>query len=413
MRVDILETELFSRYFSDVIGKNDLLPVNGVSTDSRDIKKGDLFLAIKGENFDGSEFVGEALSAGATYAIVQSGDENHNTFLVDDVILFIGKICSQWMNDFNGNVIAVTGSNGKTTTKDLISHILSKKGYDISKTEGNFNTSIGVPLSIFSFPHNASRVYVLELGANRVGDIEYLSSMVKPDIGVITNISDAHLEGFGSIENITKEKKSILTHSKKGYYNEDITEPFRGLVNHPLGKNKIFLKNASIACKVCEDFMVEEDLVRFDELLQDFTLPKGRGEVCLLSNNITLIDDAYNANPESVKAAIDNLHSYQTEGKKIFVFGDMKELGKNEIKFHEEIADYCEEKIDTIICYGDLAKNTFNGSKNIPLSLHFNSKEALSNKVCNLLEKNDIVLLKGSRSMGLDSVAEDIKNYVQ
>ena len=253
----------------------------------------------------------------------------------------------------------------------------------------------------------------MELGANRVGDIEYLSSMVKPDIGVITNISDAHLEGFGSIENITKEKKSILTHSKKGYYNEDITEPFRGLVNHPLGKNKVFLKNASIACKVCEDFMLEEDLVRFDELLQDFTLPKGRGEVCLLSNNITLIDDAYNANPESVKAAIDNLQSYQTEGKKIFVFGDMKELGKDEVKFHEEIANYCEEKIDTIICYGDLAENTFNGSKNIPLSLHFNSKEALSNKVCNLLEKNDIVLLKGSRSMGLDSVAEDIKNYVK
>ena len=413
MRVDILETELFSRYFSDVIGKNDLLPVNGVSTDSRDIKKGDLFLAIKGENFDGSEFVGEALSGGATYAIVQSGDENHNTFLVDDVISFIGKICSQWMNDFDGNVIAVTGSNGKTTTKDLISHILSKKGYDVSKTEGNFNTSIGVPLSIFSFPHNASQVYVLELGANRLGDIEYLSSMVKPDIGVITNISDAHLEGFGSIENIIKEKKSILTHSKKGYYNEDISEPFRGLVNHPLGKNKVFLENASIACKVCEDFMLEEDLVKFDELLQDFTLPKGRGEVCLLSNNITLIDDAYNANPESVKAAIDNLQNYQTEGKKIFVFGDMKELGKDEVKFHEEIADYCEEKIDTIICYGDLAKNTFNGSKNIPLSLHFNSKEALSNKVCNLLEKNDIVLLKGSRSMGLDSVAEDIKNYVK
>ena len=123
MRVDILETQLFCKYFSDVIGKSDLLPIKGVSTDSRDIKKGDLFLAIKGENFDGSEFVEEAFSSGATYAIVQSGDENHNTFLVDDVISFIGKICSQWMNDFDGNVIAVTGSNGKTTTTVSYTHL--------------------------------------------------------------------------------------------------------------------------------------------------------------------------------------------------------------------------------------------------------------------------------------------------
>ena len=135
MRVDILETELFSRYFSDVIGKNNLLPVNGVSTDSRDIKKGDLFLAIKGKNFDGSEFVGEALSGGAIYAIAQSGDENHNTFLVDDVISFIGKICSQWMNDFDGNVIAVTGSNGNNTNRIITNSSIS------SSSSSNNNSS--------------------------------------------------------------------------------------------------------------------------------------------------------------------------------------------------------------------------------------------------------------------------------
>ena len=162
------------------------------------------------------DFIDGALSNGAIYAIAQSVHENDNVFTVDDVIEFIGKICSEWMVNFNGKTIAITGSNGKTTTKDLISHILIKSGHNVSKTEGNFNTSIGVPLTIFSFSNDPSQIYVLELGANQVGDIDYLSSLVKPDIGIVTNISGAHLEGFGSIENIRKEKKSIFNHSNKG-----------------------------------------------------------------------------------------------------------------------------------------------------------------------------------------------------
>ena len=243
-------------------------------------------------------------------------------------------------------------------------------------------------------------------------DIDYLSSLVKPDIGIVTNISGAHLEGFGSIDNIRKEKKSIFNHSKKRYYGDEI-ETLITLSNHPLANNKVFLKNASIAYEVCKDFMDKSDQEEFSRIIEDFVLPKGRGQTYSLSRGIVLIDDTYNANPESVKAAIDNLARYQTKGRKIFIFGDMKELGENAIGFHKEIADYCEGKIDGIICYGDLAKNTFNNSKSIPLSLHFDNKDSLVTEVCSLLENDDIIMLKGSRSMELDSVAEDIKNHVK
>ena len=412
MRIDIIETDLFLSYLSEALNRDNLSPVSGITTDSRHVKENDLFLAIKGEHFDGSDFIDEALSNGAIYAIAQSVHENDNVFTVDDVIEFIGKICSEWMVNFNGKTIAITGSNGKTTTKDLISHILIKSGHNVSKTEGNFNTSIGVPLTIFSFSNDPSQIYVLELGANQVGDIDYLSSIVKPDIGIVTNISGAHLEGFGSIDNIRKEKKSIFNHSNKGYYGDEI-EPSFTLSNHPLANNKVFLKNASIAYEVCKDFMVKSDQEEFSRIIEDFVLPKGRGQIYSLSKGIVLIDDTYNANPESVKAAIDNLARHKTKGRRIFIFGDMKELGENEIDFHKEIANYCEGKIDGIICYGDLAKNTFNNSKSISLRLHFDNKDALVAEVCSLLENDDIIMLKGSRSMELDSVAEDIKNHVK
>ena len=151
MRIDIVETDLFINYLSDALKVDNLSSVNGITTDSRLVKKNDLFLALKGEHFDGSDFIDQAFSNGATYVISQSINENQNVFTVDDVVEFIGKICSIWMNNFQGKTIAITGSNGKTTTKDLISHVLVKCGNNVSKTKGNFNTSIGVPLTIFSF----------------------------------------------------------------------------------------------------------------------------------------------------------------------------------------------------------------------------------------------------------------------
>tara|TARA_A100000164_G_scaffold368887_1_gene392680 strand:- start:2697 stop:3932 length:1236 start_codon:yes stop_codon:yes gene_type:complete len=411
MRIDIVETDLFINYLSDALKVDNLSSVNGITTDSRLVKKNDLFLALKGEHFDGSDFIDQAFSNGATYVISKSINENQNVFTVDDVVEFIGKICSIWMNNFQGKTIAITGSNGKTTTKDLISHVLTKCGNNVSKTKGNFNTSIGVPLTIFSFSNDPSQTYVVELGANQVGDINYLSSIIKPDIGIVTNISDAHLEGFGSMDNIREEKKSIFKHSKKHYYGKNI-DTSMNLLNHPLQNNKVFLKNASIAYEVCKDFMSIDDKQDFSTIIEDFTLPKGRGQVYNLSTNSFLIDDTYNANPESVKAAIDNIAQY-SGNRKIFVFGDMKELGINEKQFHKEIGGYCSGKIDILMCYGDLAKNAINDSNKISIQLHFDTKTSLFKHLCNEIQKNDAVLLKGSRSMELDSIIKDIINYVK
>ena len=412
MRVDITEVNLFFSYLSDSLNTDNLSLVEGITTDSRDVQENDLFLAIKGENFDGSDFIDEALSNGAIYAITESVNDSDNVFTVDNAIEFIGGICSKWMADFDGKTIAITGSNGKTTTKDLIAHVLIKSGHNVSKTEGNFNTSIGVPLTIFSFPNSSSQIYVLELGANQVGDIDYLSSIVKPDIGIVTNISGAHLEGFGSIDNIRQEKKSIFNHSNKGYYGNEIDTSIT-LSNHPLANNEVFLKNASLTYEVCKDLIGKSDREEFSRIIDDFVLPKGRGQTCFLSRGIMLIDDTYNANPESVKAAIDNIARYDNKGKKIFIFGDMKELGNDEARFHEEIGSYCSGKVDTIMCYGDLTKNTINDSNAVPIQLHFDTKEALFNELCSQMKENDVVLLKGSRSMELDTIIEDIIRYAK
>jgi UDP-N-acetylmuramoyl-tripeptide--D-alanyl-D-alanine ligase len=158
--------------------------------------------------------------------------------------------------------------------------------------------------------------------------------------------------------------------------------------------------------------MSKNDKEAFSEMIADFTLPKGRGRVYNLSNDTILIDDTYNANPESVKAAIDNLVRYSSK-RKIFIFADMKELGSDEIRFHEEIGDYCSEKIDIIMCYGDLAKNVINDSNKIPIQLHFDTKASLSEELSNIMQENDAILLKGSRSMELDLVVKDIINYVK
>jgi UDP-N-acetylmuramoyl-tripeptide--D-alanyl-D-alanine ligase len=253
--------------------------------------------------------------------------------------------------------------------------------------------------------------------------------MIKPNCAIVTNISDAHLEGFGSLDNIIKEKTSIFDYSDIGFYRSQINIDYSNSkikllsnslenfhypekLNLMFDKNRTLLENAFTVYHAC-NAIIDISIDDFFTLIEDFCLPKGRGQVHLLDNNIKMIDDTYNANPESVKAAIDNLVRYDNKGRKIFVFGDMKELGIDEARFHTQIGEYCSEKIDIIMCYGDLAKNTINHSNKIPIQLHFDTKESLSNKLCSELQKNDVILLKGSRSMKLDLIIKDIINYVK
>jgi len=407
MRINLVEQNHFQEVFKTFFNKSFDKNIAGISIDSRNIHKNDLFIAIKGEKFDGNDFLDQALQNGASYTLSSTRSDNGHHIFVEDLQDFLKKLCKRWLKDFNGKIIGITGSNGKTTTKDLIAHFLQSK-FKVEKTLGNYNTSISVPLSIFSFSLKTD-IYVLELGANRVGDIDYLSSMVKPHYGIITSISPAHLEGFGSIENIEKEKKSILKHSQKKYnFNELKPHSVDNLQTR--NNSKIFIKNVEIASHISNEVLKDfngSDL-RVESLLDSFEMPSGRGDV-LSINNIKIIDDSYNANPESVKAALDHLNSFNGH-RKLFVFGDMKELGDNEVNLHTEIGQYAEGKTDIILTVGKLAENAQSNSNNFALSLHFNDNISLLEKLTELLKDGDIILIKGSRSMQLDQLINELKN---
>ena len=410
MRIDLKEKSHFLAVFETFFNQSIDRQINGISIDSRNIKKNDLFIAIKGENFDGNDFVDQALKDGASYSLSSYKNESKYHLLVEDLHIFIKELSTRWLQSFDGKIVGVTGSNGKTTTKDLIAHLLKSK-FRVEKTLGNYNTSISVPLSIFSFSLK-TEIYVLELGANKVGDIEYLSSIVKPDYGVITSIAAAHLDGFGSIKNIEKEKKSILNHSKKKYNFNELKPNFLD-INFKENKSNIFVKNLEIASHVANDLLKDCNFpgLKDDSLincLESFEMPPGRGEIISL-NKIKIIDDSYNANPESVRAALDHLNGFQ-ECRKFFVFGDMKELGNNEESYHTEVGEYAVGKADILLTVGKLAKNAQSNSNNFALSLHFNDNFSLLEKLNELLTDGDIVLIKGSRSMQLDQLINELKN---
>lgn len=411
MRIDIKEKEYFLEIFKDYFNQSFDLPICGISIDSRNIKKNDLFIALKGENFDGNDFVDKAFECGANYALTSISSRKKNHIFVDDIHFFMKDFCAKWLKNFNGKIVGITGSNGKTSTKDLISHILKSK-FKVEKTHGNYNTSISVPLSIFSFSLDTD-IYVLELGANKMGDIKYLSSMLKPDYGIITSISEAHLDGFGSYRNIENEKKSIFLHSNKKF-NFHKNDPNSLSINFKRNKSKVFNKNLEIASHVASEIF--RDLIQFDvttnfleQTLADFKIPPGRGGIISLEKNIKLIDDSYNANPESVKAAIDYLDSFESS-RKLFVFGDMKELGDNSENFHVEIGKYAIGKVDILLTVGNLSRNTQSNSNNFSLSLHFDDNSSLITKLEELMVEGDIILVKGSRSMHLNHIINELKN---
>ena len=409
MRINLKEKNHFHSVFETLLNRLIGRPIEGISIDSRNIKKNDLFIAIKGENFDGNDFIDQAIDNGASYSLSSKKNKSDKHIYVENLNDFMKELTVNWLKDFEGKIVGITGSNGKTTTKDLISHLLQSK-LKVQKTRGNYNTSISVPLSILSFSLKTD-IYVLELGANKVGDIKYLSSIVNPDYGVITSIAAAHLDGFGSIRNIEKEKKSILDFSSKKYNFNEI-EPNDLKINLKGSRSEIFIKNFQIAAHIAHDIFNDLKINDFDEnslmdCFKNFEIPKGRGNV-LFINKIRVIDDSYNANPESVKAALDYLNRFK-EHRKIFVFGDMKELGENGDNLHKEIGQYADGKANILLTVGKLAKNAQSNSKNFALSLHFNDNFSLLEKLNELLTDGDVVLIKGSRSMHLDQLVNELK----
>ncbi len=430
-------------------GREDTI-FTGISTDSRTLQKGDLYVAILGEKFNGHDFLKEAEMKGASAAIVSDSLVASNTtlpcLLVEDTVLALGFLARQYRAQFQIPIAAITGSCGKTSVKEMLARILSRRG-PVLATRGNLNTEIGVPLSLLAL--NESHIAaVIEMGARKTGDIAYLMDIVKPTVSILTNAGVAHVEIFGSTEEIAKTKGEIFTHlavNGIAIINQDdkYAQYWKGLLKNQQCITFGFSKEANIHCenveflpegsrfevktpkgainlvlKVAGKHNVENALcalsaalsmgASLDDIKQglaSFEPVAGRMQFKEGRRGIKIIDDTYNANPVSMRAALEVLSTYQ--GKKIFVMGDMLELGILSQDFHQNIGQAAKDlHIDLLLGIGNLTefavKAFGKGAK------HFASKVDLLNTLATALpaeSKEEItILVKGSRGMRMEEI---------
>ena len=437
----ISSTNDIRKYLDLKLEKN--IRFKNISTDTRSIRKDSLFIALKGENFDGNKFIEKAFSSGAKAVLCsdRSYKDKKNVIYVPNVIEALSKISSKIASNFQGKKILITGSNGKTSTTNIISKSLHKS----SSTIKNFNNEIGLPISIMS-ANKDSKYIVLEAGAAKKGDIEYLSKIVKPDIGIITNIGNSHLEKLKNIEGVFKVKSELIKNIRKGGTlivpnNEKFLKRWikmaKGIsvvpvpkdfiaVNEKVSRTKKIMtfdivlssqvnKKSKAVCVTssligkhniqnilfCYECLrvLDESNARMLKVLKNISKSVSRQKIIEWKNKSTLIDDTYNANPESVKRSIDVLSEFP--GRKIFIFGDMFELGRYRRKHHKDIGTYANKlNIDILITFGELSSLASNGFQK--KSFNFCNEKKLKEFIANFIKKNDIVLIKGSRGMQME-----------
>lgn len=423
--------------------------IKGVSIDTRSIKKDELFFAVKGPNFDGNDYASEALNKGASAAIIDNPDiSNKQKILVSNAKSALGELARLWKHKLSSQIIAVTGSNGKTTLKEILGNCLSVNHKTFS-TKGNFNNDIGLPLMILEI-NNSYEFAVLEMGANKEHEIEHLVEIASPDIVVINNAALAHLDGFINIDGVARAKGEILQGSKSpnfailnrddnyfdlwsnmGKQSEIISfgSDSKAMVypknivlekNHcsfdlncPHGSETINLNlpgmhniiNACAASAVM--YSLSKDISEIKKGLESVTPVTGRLEFISLASGHEIINDTYNANPKSTLAAIDYLKV--NSNTRVFVFGDMLELGINKEQMHNMIGEKLNEAdIDYLFGFGGMAKYTVNQFDNH--GLWYEDINLLIKDLKELmLEGNDMtILVKGSRSMRMERVIQEI-----
>lgn len=422
--------------------------LNGLSTDTRAIAEGQLFVALSGERFDAHDYLEQATDQGATALLVSDASSlpaGASAVLVTDTRLALGALAAAWRAEFKLPVIAVTGSNGKTTTKEMIAAILAAAfGDDVLATRGNLNNDIGLPLTLLGL--NAThRAAVIEMGMNHPGEIGYLAPIGAPTVALITNAQRAHLEGMGDLDEVAQEKGSIFSGlSADGVAIINADDAYAGLwrgmagrhrvstfaIDHPAdvvgrvnqhgletaltlvtpdGEAALRLsipgrhnaRNAVAAAAACLAAGVPLSAVATG--LATFSGVKGRLQRRLGMKGAEILDDTYNANPDSVRAGIDVLAA--TIGRKLLVLGDMGEIGEASGQYHDEIGGYAKSQgIDRLFALGDATqqavRNFGDGAK------HFCNIEKLIAAVDKELGPETTVLIKGSRFMKMERVAD-------
>lgn len=420
---------------------------HGISIDTRTLQPDNLFIAIPGTHVDGHDFVDEAYKKGAAMALVTRQVESPlSQIVVKDTTAALGKLGAAWRNQFTIPVIAITGSNGKTTLKNMIALILiaACEGDEtqVLATQGTLNNHIGLPLTLARL-HAKHRYAAIEIGMNHFGEIEYLAKFTRPNAAVITNAAAAHLEGVGNVEGVACAKAeiflglqndgtAILNHDDTyfDYWRKQIgnkkylsfgfsdganvtavlheTAQTRCItlytpkghidVNLPLlGKHNALNSLAAAAAALA----IGIDLNAIKSGLENIKPAPGRLQLHTLTNGVNIIDDTYNANPFSLQAAVDTLASFA--GKKILVLGDMKELGNEAKSLHQMAGEKIRQAgIDYLFTYGELSSNTAHAFGEG--AYHFNEQEKLVNALKPFLHNATTILIKGSRSMCMEKV---------
>ena len=445
MRLDIKNPKRFTETIKILTGKSLNYEITGITTDSRNCKPGDIYIALIGKRSNGHQYINEVERKKASAALVSELNANAelkiNQILVDDTKKALGLIANKWRKNFDIPIIAITGSNGKTSTKDLLNHVLNDK-YNVHATQGNYNTSIGLPLSLLEI-NKYHDISIVEMGANEPGDIQYLCKIAEPTHGLITNVSSAHIEGFQSVENILETKSALFNYLNNGiaYVNyaderlrsikingEKITYGLNAECDFPADIHheddgsivltidsreiKTKSKNLSFAKNIIAVSAVSITLGLEWEWLQDriltFKPPKGRCRI-LNYKSLTIIDDTYNANLESCVAAIDYLMAFAGNGRKIVVLGDMLELGNISRDQHEKLGLKCSEAgLDAVFTIGQEMKYTQSVMRGVPLNVHHDDSEALVAHLKLELKDNDKILFKGSRGMKMENILSEV-----
>jgi len=404
---------------------HELFLVNSlVDTDTRKIRKGSLFFALKGDNFNGNKFALEALEKGVNYAIIDEEEYNihDKAILVDNVLTTLQQLANYHRKYLNTTIISLTGSNGKTTTKELINSVLSKK-FNTTATFGNLNNHIGVPLTLLAMTPK-TEIGIVEMGANHLKEIELLCAITEPNYGYITNFGKAHLEGFGSIDGVIKAKSELYdflrnTNGKvflntddciqlkqsKGieniiFNNEEIkfieANPFvKVKFKNTIIKSKLIGKynynNIAAAIAIGNYFKISEKLIK--NAIENYKPANNRSQIIKKGTN-NIILDAYNANPSSMQAAIENFNQIKGTSKIVFL-GDMFELGENSKIEHQKIAELATSLgFKEVYLIGKAFSTT-----SVKNAFIFESFETLKSSIKLLNFENSSILIKGSRGM--------------
>ena len=410
-----------------------------ITTDSRNCPKGSIFFALKGDKFDGNQYAGKALASGCVYAVIDNPDYyiGERTILVDNVLKTLQQLAHHHRKVLGLPIIGITGTNGKTTTKELLAAVLSTK-FNLLYTEGNFNNHIGVPLTLLRLTHD-HEMAVIEMGASHPGDIKELVDIVHPNYGIITNVGRAHLEGFGSFEGVIRTKGELYDYIRRSKgkifikkENEYLQSIAKGIEQITYGNGDDAFASGQVVS--CDPFLVfnwkqqgklhtvETHMIgsyNLDNVLaavavgRFFKIPAERISRAIAAyeptnnrsqfkktDNNELIIDAYNANPSSMKVALDNFITMPVQPKAI-ILGDMRELGPTSDELHAEVAEQIKKgQFDKVFLCGEHFSKV--GKEFSP----FATTEAMVEELRKQPLKGYHILIKGSHSMGLEKLAD-------